>query len=154
MIALRKILLPTDFNDTAAVALKYAQAFAEVCGASMHVLHVLEDPLPGWKPEGHVTPVPRIREGMEEDARVQLGKVISMEDRKRLHAELVTKWGNPFVEIVRYAKDHEIDLIVMGTYGRGPIARMLMGSVAEKVVRKAPCPVLTVRQPEHELVMP
>jgi nucleotide-binding universal stress UspA family protein len=67
---------------------------------------------------------------------------------------LVTLRGSPFVEIVRYAKQHDIDLIVMGTHGRGPIAHMFMGSVAERVVRKATCPVLTVRSPEHEFVMP
>jgi len=62
--------------------------------------------------------------------------------------------GSPFVEIVRYARTHDIDLVIMGTHGRGPIAHMLMGSTAERVVRKAPCPVLTVKHPEHEFVMP
>jgi nucleotide-binding universal stress UspA family protein len=66
----------------------------------------------------------------------------------------VTKVGAPFVEILRYAKEQGIDLIVMGTDGRGPIVHMLIGSVAEKVVRKAPCPVLTVRHPQHEFVLP
>ena len=59
-----------------------------------------------------------------------------------------------FVEIIRYARENNIDLLVLGTHGRGAIAHMLMGSVAEKIVRKAPCPVLTVRHPEHEFVMP
>jgi nucleotide-binding universal stress UspA family protein len=67
---------------------------------------------------------------------------------------LVTCWGSPFVEIIRYARAENIDLIVMGSLGLGPVGHMLMGSVAEKVVRKAPCPVLTVRHPEHEFVMP
>ena len=62
--------------------------------------------------------------------------------------------GHPFVELVRYAKDNAIDLIVVGTHGRGAIAHILLGSVAEKVVRKAPCPVLVVREPEHDFVMP
>ncbi len=62
--------------------------------------------------------------------------------------------GGPYVEIVRYAKERDIDLIVMGTHGRGFVAHMLMGSVAEKVVRRAPCPVLTVRHPEHDFVVP
>ena len=62
--------------------------------------------------------------------------------------------GHPFVEILSDAKQHDIDLIVMGTHGRGAIKHMLLGSVAEKVVRKAPCPVLTVRHPDHEFVMP
>jgi nucleotide-binding universal stress UspA family protein len=62
--------------------------------------------------------------------------------------------GPPFVEIVRYAKEHDVDLIVMGTHGRTGIAHALIGSVAEKVVRKAPCPVLTVRPEGHQFVMP
>ena len=62
--------------------------------------------------------------------------------------------GHAFVEILQYATDNAIDMIVMGTHGRGPIQHLLLGSVAEKVVRKAPCPVLTVRQPGHKFVMP
>ena len=62
--------------------------------------------------------------------------------------------GEPFVNIVRYARDNEIDLIVMGTHGRGAVKHMLLGSVAEKVLRKAPCPVLTVRDPEQEFILP
>jgi len=93
-------------------------------------------------------------ENMENDARERLQNLLTEVDRDRFKAELVTRRGSPFVEIVRYAKDRDIDLIVMGTHGRGPIAHMLLGSVAEQVVRKAPCPVLTVRHPEHEFVMP
>ena len=58
------------------------------------------------------------------------------------------------MEIVRHAKAETADLIAMGTHGRGPVTHLLLGSVAEKVVRSAPCPVLTVRQPEHEFVLP
>ena len=78
--------------------------------------------------------------------------VLSDAERQKYSAEIVTLIGSPFLEIVTYAKAQDIDLIVMGTHGRGPIAHMLMGSVAEKVVRKAPCPVLTVRHPEHEFI--
>ena len=70
------------------------------------------------------------------------------------HVAVEPTRGSAFIEIICYAKEHNIDLIVLGTHGRGPIAHMLMGSVAEKIVRKAPCPVLTVRHPQHEFVMP
>jgi nucleotide-binding universal stress UspA family protein len=83
-----------------------------------------------------------------------LEEVLSEADRQRFHAQLEIEQGSPFVQIVTYAKRFDIDLIVLGTHGRGPIAHMLMGSVAERVVRKAPCPVLTVRHPEHEFVLP
>ena len=62
--------------------------------------------------------------------------------------------GVPFVEIIRYARDQSIDLIVIGTHGHSALAAMLLGTVAEKVVRKAPCPVLTVRHPQHKFEMP
>ena len=62
--------------------------------------------------------------------------------------------GRPFVEIIRYAKEHEIDLIVIATHGHSGLTSMLLGSVTEKVVRKSPCPVLTVRTPGHEFKMP
>ena len=69
-----------------------------------------------------------------------------------------TEWlieeGYPFPRIIEIARKHEVDLIVMGTHGRTGLAHALLGSVAEKVVRKAPCPVLTVKHPEHEFVMP
>jgi nucleotide-binding universal stress UspA family protein len=91
---------------------------------------------------------------MEKDAREKMTQLVTPDDRSKLHAQVFTKWGSPFVEIIRFAKSEDIDLIVMGSHGIGPVAHMLLGSVAEKVVRKAPCPVLTVRHPEHEFVMP
>lgn len=155
MIELRRILVPTDFSDTSGVAAKYAVALAEAFGASLHLLHVIEEPfVHGGAPQGYIPDLQAFREPLRKNAEGQLGKVLTAADRERFHARLVTKFGTPFLEIVRYAKEHDIDLIVMGTHGRGPIAHMLLGSVAAKVVRKAPCPVLTVHHPEHELVMP
>ena len=155
MIALKKILVPTDFSESSEAAVKYARALAEAFDASIHVLHVIEDPFVHvWAGEGYIPDLPHFREGLAKEANAKLGKSFSAQDRERFRAQLVAKFGSPFVEIVRYAKGEEVDLIVMGTHGRGPIAHLLMGSVAEKVVRKAPCPVLTVRHPEHEFVMP
>ena len=84
----------------------------------------------------------------------RLEEVIPRADRDKLSVTLVMRKGNPFLEVVRYARDQKMDLIVLGTHGRGAIAHVLMGSVAEKVVRKASCAVLTVRHPQHEFVMP
>lgn len=150
MIELKNILVPTDFSETAAVALRYAKPLAERFGASLHVLHVLEDPLLGWKPEGHVVAVPKIRAGMEQGAHAQMGQLLSDEERTKFHAEMVMLWGRPFVEVVRYAADHGIDLIVMGTHGRTGLSHLMMGSVAEKVIRLAPCPVMVVGQQTAE----
>ena len=92
---------------------------------------------------------------LEQAARKQLDALLTVEERTKYQARLQLVSGlSEFVEIVRYARENEIDLLVLGTHGRGAIAHMLIGSVAEKVVRKAPCPVLTVRHPEHEFIMP
>ena len=97
---------------------------------------------------------PNYFEEMEKMAAERLEEVIPRADRDKLSVTLVMRKGNPFLEVVRYARDQKMDLIVLGTHGRGAIAHVLMGSVAEKVVRKASCAVLTVRHPQHEFVMP
>jgi nucleotide-binding universal stress UspA family protein len=157
MITLKSILLPTDFSEPSAVAVRYAKALTETFRATLHVLHVVEETAlvyPLFGHEGAYPSMPILREDLEKDARARLEKILTSGEREQWLAQLVVRIGSPFVEIVRYAKNENIDLIVMGTHGRGPIAHMLMGSVAERVVRKAPCPVLTVRHPEHEFVLP
>lgn len=150
-IQLQNICVPVDFSDTSAAALNYAKALAEAFGAKLHLLHVLVN----WFPDGDFPVSPQVYVELEKSARTQLANQLTPEETKKYTArtELVSG-SSEFVEIVRYARNQKIDLIVMGTHGRGAIAHMLMGSVAEKVVRKAPCPVLTVRHPEHEFVMP
>jgi len=69
-------------------------------------------------------------------------------------SQVIVGVGTPFVEIVKIAREEEVDLLIIGTHGRGAIAHMLLGSVAERIVRKSPCPVLTVRSGEHEFVKP
>ncbi len=151
MIRLQEILVPVDFSTASDSALHYGQAMAETFHARLHVLHVLEDSVL----YGGLDPVPAgVRIELERSARENLSKMLPADMVRSLRAEMVLKIGSPFVEIVRYAKEQSIDLVVLGTHGHGPIAHMLMGSVAERVVRKAPCPVLTVRHPEHEFVMP
>ena len=98
--------------------------------------------------------MPNLREEIEKEARERLATMVTDEERRTLRVETALVAGNPFLEIIRYAKANDVDLIVMGTHGRGAIAHILLGSVAEKVVRKSPCPVLTVRQAQHEFVMP
>jgi nucleotide-binding universal stress UspA family protein len=128
---------------------------AEAFGASLHVVHVMEDLLAhAWAAEVYVSSMPQLRDEIEKESRQRLEGLLTGSDRKTFRAEVALLAGNPFLEIIRYAKANDIDLIVMGTHGRGPIAHMLLGSVAEKVVRKSPCPVLTVREAQHEFVMP
>jgi universal stress protein A len=149
-MTLTRILVATDFSDASEDALAYARMLADAFGASLHVLHVLEDlAAHAWTTEVYVAALPGVHEEMERQAHDRLQQLLTAEERARYRAELVLRFGSPFVEIVRYAREHEIGLIVLGTHGRGALAHMLLGSVAERVVRKAPCPVLTVRHPER-----
>jgi nucleotide-binding universal stress UspA family protein len=155
MLSIKSVLVPTDFSDASEAALAYGVGLAGAFGASLHLVHVMEDLLAhAWAAEVYVASAPNLREEIEKESRQRLSAMLSEADRERLHAEVALLSGNPFIEIIRYAKAHEISVIVMGTHGRGPIAHMLLGSVAEKVVRKSPCPVLTVRDPQHHFVMP
>lgn len=153
METFQRILLATDFSDASASAAEVAVTMAKTFGAGLHVLHVLESEIPVMSDSMVYLP-PTYFEELENRAAEQLEQVISREDRDKLSVTLVMRKGSPFVEIVRYARDQKMDLIVQGTHGRGVVAHVLMGNVAEKVVRKAPCPVLTVRHPAHEFVMP
>jgi len=152
MIELKKILLPTDFSEPGLEAANYAVELAERFGATLHLVHVIIDPVI-YLPIFESYPMPS-REEFETYAQEQLDNWLTDEDKKRCHVITHFMHGNPFVEIIKYARDEEIDLIVMGTHGRGEIAHMLTGSDAEKVVRKAPCPVLTVKPNSHQFVHP
>lgn len=141
MIKLARILLPTDFSKFSGEATKYACALAEQFGAELHVLHVLE---------AQETAYPELMEPVEK-ALAQVLNPKWAEGRKVVKA---TAQGPAFLEIIKYAREHDIDLIVLGTHGRSGLVHVLVGSVAERVVRKSPCPVLTVRPEGHQFVMP
>jgi nucleotide-binding universal stress UspA family protein len=156
MIALKNILVATDFGPAADNALRYGRALARGFGATLHVIHVTEDvfgrAMDGY---GYAAIPPQVQEDIERSGRRQLEALLDEEDRRELHATAVTVTSNsPTAAIVDYARKARIDLIVLGTHGRGPVAHVFMGNIAERVVRTAPCPVLTVRHPEHEFVLP
>lgn len=143
MIALNRILVPHDFSETSLAAVNYAVTLARNFAAEVTFLYVgdrsraeLEGEVP-IGPDGQVT----------ESARRAMLSVLDSADQAAIHPEFFVRTGTPAEEIVHFAREHEIDLIVMGTHGRGFVGHLLMGSVAEKVVRTAPCPVLTVRNP-------
>jgi nucleotide-binding universal stress UspA family protein len=153
MIALKQILVPTDFSETSDVALRYGKAFAEAFGATLHVVHIIEEPYgQPWAVEAYGFSLAALQDEWIKEAETRMSKVLTEEERARITAVTTTVLGHPVMEILRYAKDHEIDLVVMGTHGRGPLSHVVMGSVAERVVRKASCPVLTVRSPAREFV--
>jgi len=155
MIKIANVLVATDFSEASEAALTYGREFARTFGARLHVLHAVENPMMWAGPESAAIDLGKLQSDLEAQAQQQLNAAVSDEDRKQLGARTVMRTGNsPSFEIVGYAKEAAIDIIVMGTHGRGRMAHLLMGSVAEKVVRMAPCPVLTVRHPEHEFIMP
>jgi nucleotide-binding universal stress UspA family protein len=158
MLNISRVLYPTDFSEFSVAALPYAAKVSEQNKSELHCLHVVDLAREELLSHGYIVSLAPLLE-ISEDEIIKSG-------RKRLDAfceeHIATKqplvkevvMGKPFVEIIRYARRHQIDLIVMGTHGRSALVSMLLGSVAEKVVRKAPCPVLTVRHPEHVFEMP
>ena len=151
MIKLEKILVPIDFSQFSAKALRYGEELATKFHAELHLLHAFEI-MPIMN--GDSVYFPPDLAVQEEAAAAKTLDEQQVDVPDDVHVVREMKHGHPFVEVVRYAKENDIGLIVMGTHGRGAIAHMLLGSVAERVVRKAPCPVLTVRDEEHEFVMP
>jgi nucleotide-binding universal stress UspA family protein len=156
MIALKQILVATDFGEASDVALRYGQTLAKHFDAHLHVLHVAQNAsFNAVGPDAYVALSPGIQEEVEAAAKQQLAERVIDSDRSGPPTTAVVETAtSPVFAILNYAKRNRIDLIVMGTHGRGPMAHLLMGSVAERVVRLAPCPVLTVRHPEHEFVLP
>ena len=139
---IRTILYPTDFSDNSANALEVAGALARDYGARLTVLHVKQPPI---TPSGVMTPEPF--ESPQEAAELRKRLDAVRPNSLNVPAEHVLLTGDEATEIVRLATDEGLDLIVMGTHGRTGVGRLLMGSVAEQVLRRAPCPVLTVKQP-------
>lgn len=142
MTTFRRLLLPTDFSEGVAQASAKAAGMTKQYGAELHILHVLEPiilpPFPGESiPESFF-------ESREAYARQQLDNWLEAERLSDLDPLVAVTQGSPYLEIVSYANDHHIDLIVMGTHGRTGISHAIIGSVAERVVRTSSCPVLVI----------
>jgi len=155
MIALKSILVATDFGEAAGAALAYGRELARTFKATLHLLNVADDVFVRLGGDAYVAVLPDLQRDMEDSARQQLDRLLIDNDPEPLpvRSAVVTSAATA-AAIVQYARDFDINLIVIGTHGRGAVAHLLMGSVAERVVRTAPCPVLTVRHPEHGFVMP
>ena len=152
---IRRILFPTDFSVFSLGTLPYAVGLAEDYRAEIHLLHVV--PTPDWTVQfEQIGPVldPTFFEQMTAAAAERLDTLVPDEARERLAFVAAVRRGTPFLEIVRYAREHDVDLVVIATHGRTGLRHALFGSVAEKVVRKAPCPVLSVRPEGHGFAMP
>ncbi len=149
---LRRILVPVDFSDTARKALQYAVPFAAPFDAELIVVHVLQ-PL-NLPPEiGYLPPELAVsRSDFRDSARQQLEKLCAREIGARARSQVRVREGVPWQEIAAAARDTNADLIILATHGRTGLKHVLVGSVTERVVRHAPCPVLVVRDHEREFV--
>ncbi len=157
MIAIKTVLLPTDGSECSGKASGYALSFAKQYGARVVAIHVIDH---RWEEQARLAlaevgqdMAQRIREGRKEEGERILRDVADAAKRAGISVETVLVTGIPFDEILRLGKELPADLIIMGTHGRTGMSHLLLGSVAERVVRSAPCPVLTVRQEEHDFVV-
>jgi len=155
MILIKNVLVATDFSEPSDAALHYGREFARTFNATLHVLHVVDNVTLQYGVESYGAMLPDLQQEIESAARTTLDGLLNEEDRAALHAQpAIVTGAAKAAAIVAHANEHHIDLIVMGTHGRGAVSRLLMGSVAERVVRTATCPVLTVHHPEHECLAP
>lgn len=150
MIRLQKILVPTDFSTHSDAAVRYGVELANRFDAELHLLHTVER-VPAFYGEGFAAP-PETEADLANAATAKLAELPEQISPQTVVVRKVVI-GSPFPEILKYAEENDIDLIVLGTHGHGALARVLLGSVAEKVVRKSPCPVLTLRDDSHEFIM-
>lgn len=151
MAGFHRILVPTDFSDVSAAAVRCASAVAGAFDASLTLVHVAEDLAEESATAGAGTAWslgPQARAEQEAKARLEALRTSPELEGRRVECALLV--GRPIPQILGFAEQQAFDLIVMGTHGRRAIARMLLGSVAECVVRLAPCPVLTVRACRHD----
>lgn len=141
-----QILLPTDGSDAVAPAVETALDVARTYGATLHVLYVVEPPASASGAIGGATSMDDVLEGIEQEGRQAIEEVVDRTEAQGVETETAVQRGNPRDDILAYAENHEIDLIVIGTHGRTGVKRTLLGSVSETVVRHSDVPVLTVHR--------
>ena len=152
MIKLRKVLVPTDFSESARHALTYGISFAREYEAELSVVHVVENLTVGYASDLFPVPMAEVFQEISGYAKVELAKLGEEARAKGVTVVEQVVQGKPSAEIIRFARETEVDMIVLGTHGKGMLDQALFGSTTERVVRRAPCPVLTVRLAEHEFV--
>lgn len=153
---IKKILFATDFSENSRWALKYALSFAQKYDAKLFILHVIQQPsYPlGMYAEISFDAMDKFNRNLTGVTEKEMQGLCQTDLAGFKNYEAMILTGTPFLEIIRTAKEKEADLIVVGTHGRTGLDHVLFGSTAEKVVRKAPCPVVSVRLPGKEFIMP
>ena len=160
---LNRVLTATDFSNQSGFALEWAAYLAQCMKADLVLLHVISEEegkiIEEVIGEGAVVQIPRgIRQNVVEERQKKITEqyemAVSREIKADLKVEKIIRIGVPFLEIIRTAKEKDVDLIVLGTHGRSGLSHVLIGSVAEKVVHHAHCGVLTVKHPQYKFVAP
>jgi nucleotide-binding universal stress UspA family protein len=155
MITLRRILVATDFSHASGIALSYGRALSRGFDAHLHVVTVADNFFRIVGVEGYFTDAGGHQRDAEGIARDLLAAAVGNRHAERVPTTAsVLSASTPAVAIVSYAREHDIDLIVLGSHGHGGFAHRIKGGVAEEVIRLAPCPVLAVKAGEHDFITP
>lgn len=144
---IKRVLVPIDFSDYSKSALKYAVNFTKIFNADIFLIYVVEPVI--YPPDfsmGQIV-IPSVDLEMDKRAIEELNKLAGKNIPSRIKVKTIVKTGKPFIEIIETAEEENIDLIIIATHGHTGVEHILFGSTAEKVVRKASCPVLTLREP-------
>ena len=152
MIRLKKVLVPTDFSESARHAFTYGVSFAREYEAELVLLHVVENLTVGYASDLFPVPMAEVFQEISGYAKAELARLGEEARGRGVSVQELVVQGKPSVEIIRFAAENQVDMIVLGTHGKGVLDQALFGSTTERVVRRAPCPVLTVRPAEHEFV--
>lgn len=148
---IERILFPTDFSEGSSHALSFAVDMAKQHNAKLYILHIIYDIKRATGLNVPHISSDEFEKDLNDWALKEMNKACVEEIRSLSNVEKVVLQGIPYEEIIDYAGKEKIDMIVIGTYGRSGLERFIFGSTAERVVRKAPCAVLTVRVPEHRI---
>ena len=152
-ILLKRILVPIDFSESSKNALRYAISFSKQFNAELILVYVVEPAIyPADFSFGQIG-IPNIENELRERGNRELQRLVEEQIAKMVPARTIVRTGKPFLEIIIIANEEDVDLIIIATHGHTGVEHLLFGSTTEKVVRKAPCPVLIVRSPEHEFVV-
>jgi nucleotide-binding universal stress UspA family protein len=154
MINIKRILFPTDFSEYSRHALKYAMALAERFKAKLYLLHVCEYSVTGAGMEDYHLAIPEVAAELERRERKALSTIVTGVRERGIDVEPIFLIGRAYQSIAKAATDFEIDIVALATHGNKGLTHLVFGSTAEKVVRLAPYPVLTVKSPspEHDFV--
>jgi universal stress protein A len=147
MLLIRRILFPTDLSGPAAYAWPFALTFARKFCAEVHLLHVVAPPPRLTEAHAMKFHPEKMVQSLAAEAAASMDEQVEAAKARGLIFHREVRVGTDYREIVQYAMKHDIDLIVMATHGRTGLAHVFLGSVAERVARMAPCPVLTIKQP-------